>query len=110
MATPICNVHRETLEITEDMRSMIATAFVHAFTPEGSDASLCCADDAIEACMQIIGADRPYAAAFASKLRTWVYEEMGCEAFDDPSYNDDVEQRYLDKITELTEFTIEEVE
>ena len=88
------------LKITEDMRSMIASAFANAITETSEtpytreeherckDISLCCAPDNQAACRAIVG------ARYAEALREFAYEGLACGRCAD-------EQWYLDKIAEL---------
>lgn len=83
------------MKITDEQRSMIATAFVAAFdsgTLRGKDErlttrSLCCGPDATFACARIVG------ERHAEKLRNYFYESLACAGSD--------EQHYLDKISAL---------
>lgn len=88
------------LQLTDDHRSMIASAFVGAYDyGVGSEInrqrSLCCANDALEACTAIVGED------YANALHSFVYEGMGCCGWRDADYQATNEQYFLDKIAEL---------
>jgi hypothetical protein len=89
-------IERNILRITDEHRSLIASALVNTrrYGDEESWA-LCCADDAIEACAAIVG-DR-----FARALYEWCHDELGCGKFSDRRVEREVVQRFLDKITEL---------
>jgi hypothetical protein len=82
------------MKLTDKHRSMIASAFVAGYNL-GAGVSLCCAEDATEACAAIIGKRK------AEALRTFFYEGLGCAGSSDGEYRDAQEQYYLDKISTL---------
>jgi hypothetical protein len=88
------------MKVTEEQRSMIASAFVGAFTCQEGDSarSLCCASDKLEVCAAIVGDEE------ADSLVDYCYENLGCFGFpSNPEYHADVEQLFLDKISNLEE-------
>ena len=103
------------LGITDEQRSMIASAVVSAcnlgkaplksvvgqkawdrWHAERHRRSLCCSDDKLEACAQIVGAE------FADALQEWIYGDLGCG-------DRDKQQVYLDRIADLDEIRYEVV-
>ena len=81
------------MKVTDEQRSMIATAFITGFTAEHKHRSLCCAQDALQACARIVGTRK------AKKLSEFFYESLACGGSD--SALTDWEQLYLDKIAAL---------
>lgn len=93
------------LRITDEHRSLIATAFVAAYdhaigNEENKRRSLCCAPDAHEACAAIVGEE------FADKLHSFFYEGLGCCGWRNPEHQESEEQYFLDKIANLDELEI----
>lgn len=88
------------LRLTDEQRSLIASAFVGAYdhaigTEENKRRSLCCAPDALEACAVIVGDE------YAEKLHAVFYERLGCCGWRNPEHQESEEQYFLDKISEL---------
>lgn len=93
------------LRLDDEQKSMIASIVSAATTGGICDRTiedgisavhehlcLCCADDAVTACAQIVGEE------YADDLWEFVHGSLGCGRPDD-----ETEQRYLDKISELVE-------
>ena len=95
------------MKLTNEQRSMIASAFVGAFDSdlpviEAKRRSLCCCGHlaSYNACLRIVGG-RSHRAAM--RLRNFFYEELGCCGWRDKEYQDTQEQYFLDKIARLEE-------
>jgi len=89
-----------TLQITKEMRARIARAFLDGRTDPQK--ALCCGEGAVARCADIVGPE------FAESLSVYAYAELGCAAFDDPDYEQDVVERYTAKIADLTSLDTEE--
>ena len=91
------------LKLTDEQRSMIASAFVSAYDhsidiAENKRRSLCCGGAAaVAASAQIVG------ARHAEKLVSFFYESLGCGGWLDPETQERNEQYYLDKISAMDE-------
>lgn len=89
------------LLLTDEHRSMIASAFVGAYDPalgiaENHRRSLCCGGDrAMRACATIVG------RRHAAKLQSFFYESLGCGGWENPESQERNEQYFLDEISEL---------
>ena len=87
------------MKITDEQRSMIASAFVGAFefgisVDDAHRRSLCCASDKLAACARIVGKRK------ADALADFFYEELGCYSRH-PEDQAEYEQYFLDKIAAL---------
>ncbi len=90
------------MKLTNEHRSLIATAFVAAFDytddpVEMKRRSLCCGPDSLDACARIVGKKH------AEKLQAVFYERLGCCGWKDKEYQAAQEQYFLDKIADLDE-------
>lgn len=91
------------LKLTDEQRSMIASAFVGAYDfsidiAENKRRSLCCGGGAaMKACALIVG------KRHADLLQSFFYESLGCGGWRDPEYQETQEQHFLDKIANLEE-------
>lgn len=88
------------MKVTDEQRSMIASAFVGAFTCQEGDSarSLCCAPDRLAACAEIVGRHK------AERLANWCFVNLGCFGFPGVSdFHDNVTQHGLDIISGLEE-------
>jgi hypothetical protein len=88
------------LQITDEHRSMIASAFVAAYDfkigpEENKKRSLCCGRDATKACAAIVG--KKHAVA----LRNFIYDRLGCCGWAEAEAQEENEQYHLDVISEL---------
>lgn len=110
------------LPLTDEQRSMIASAFVNGTSPTEAPSQrdrrayrrwrstyqnrgLCCARDRADACAQIVGEE------FSDALHEFAYEGLGCCYLGDPE-EDEIctrEQTYLDMIASLDELRYEVV-
>lgn len=100
------------LILTEEMRSMIASAVVAggdcnlSGTPNRRHLCLCCAADATAACAQIVG------TRYAARLQDWAYDALGCGFNHEDIRRDGLgmeligaerEATYLERVAELDE-------
>lgn len=86
------------MKLNDKHRSLIASAFVGGYDEDhtkGKNRSLCCAPDALKACVAIVGKRN------AEKLRWLFYNELGCGGWDDAAFHAAQEQYFLDKIAAL---------
>jgi hypothetical protein len=91
---------RRTLRITDRQRSAIASVLVAGASCEtAAHTCLCCGDDAIPLCAEIVG------PRHAEALRTFAYESLGCgwsiDGRGEAEWVDIMEQHYLDKVSQL---------
>lgn len=94
------------MRITDEQRSMIASAFVGAFRfmpahdlltirDDQRIHSLCCSRDCVAACARIVG------RRAAVRLQSFFYEGLGCGGYEREDRHEEMEQYFLDKIAEL---------
>lgn len=78
------------LPLTDEHRSLIASAVIAGFTDR--NASLCCGPYSRAACARIVG------AKYAGALHTFAHENLGCSVGTSAAAR---LERYLDKISDL---------
>lgn len=91
------------MKITDEMRSMMASVLIgSANCDTGRHCCMCCGPDARAICAMIVGEEH------ADALELYASEELGCGWITDqmpPSLQ--LEQTYLDKISELREIGVD---
>jgi hypothetical protein len=94
------------LIITEEMRSMIASAVVAGgyCTKDPHNGCLCCGDQGRANCVLIVGEE------YADALQAWAHGELGCGFYTDDirrvelglePIGDDREETYLERVGDL---------